>query len=276
MKKLLYIFLFFSSSLLAQNLIPNGDFELGPDSSSAGWLSWVDSTCIIVVPVSGPDLWSVVSFSPDRIVQGNNFCGHIDTAQSGISFVDFWGGESGKATLLAPVIQDSIYNFSCYLKRIPFSSGNPANITFLLSGGDSIFVPNIVNDTSWQYFDTTITASAISNELTVKGSGHSLAGVSVDNMKLEKISSNGIVNYFEKELFKIYPNPTKEIVFIASNNNEKLNVMVSDISGNQISIPISSKNELTTIDFTSCPSGIYFITTQTQKIKLTQKVLVIK
>lgn len=96
MKKLTIILLLLPLGLFGQNLIPNGDFELGPDSSSAGWAigyPW-DSTgngCDPQSFVNGPDDWQIVSSSPDRMVESNMpICNwDIDTAASGKAWIDF-------------------------------------------------------------------------------------------------------------------------------------------------------------------------------------------
>ena len=84
--------------VFSQNLIPNGDFELGPDSSSGGWSIGVwDTTCSPTTIVYGPDFWFVVDATPDRMVEGDiPTCNwDNDTAQSGKAYIDFASGGTG-------------------------------------------------------------------------------------------------------------------------------------------------------------------------------------
>lgn len=56
MKKIFYLFLFLLFALKgnAQNLILNGDFELGGNGSSAEWKWDVDSVCSLILLVICP------------------------------------------------------------------------------------------------------------------------------------------------------------------------------------------------------------------------------
>jgi hypothetical protein len=75
MKKLLNISLFLLLLMplggFAQNLIPNGDFEMGPDSCSVNWEEYADSCTLKGLLVAGPDFWVVTKATPDRFVEGN-------------------------------------------------------------------------------------------------------------------------------------------------------------------------------------------------------------
>lgn len=98
-----------------QNLVPNGDFELGGDSTSIGWLFKLQPNCQGGGPMAGPDFWTVTSPSPDRIIEGQIYCNwDNDTAQSGIAFIVVGGNEAGKTTLLSPLETDSFYRLTCY------------------------------------------------------------------------------------------------------------------------------------------------------------------
>lgn len=125
---LVFILPFLSSS---QNLIPNGDFELGTDSSSVGWVEGFDSTCTITDTVFGPDFWSVISGTPDRLVEGN-ICSNWsdDTAQSGKAFIHLYIGnqagveqEAGSVSLIIPLEKDSSYQLSYYASIVPNKNG---------------------------------------------------------------------------------------------------------------------------------------------------------
>ena len=137
MKKiiLLICIILLISPIIAQNLIPNGDFELGPDSTSAGWTNGVDITCIMIGTVLGPDFWSVVSGTPDRLVGNIVPCWDNHMASSGKAYIDFVNFDAGKTTLTSPLIKDSVYKLS-YLYSLQTFRGNsnqPSRLCFKFS-----------------------------------------------------------------------------------------------------------------------------------------------
>lgn len=200
-----------------QNLIPNGDFELGPDSSSAGWHSWVDSTfCNLTISVNGPDYWIKESGSPDRMVEGTIFTCNWDndTAESGNAYIVIGSGnnnyrEGGKATLLSALEQDTLYHLKYCASLQTFNGFNtqPELVAFIFNnGGDSIVSP-LITSVQWQCYDTVFSSTANSSEIIIRavypvGLG---PAANVDNVKLEKISSTGISTLFrdDKSVFFI-------------------------------------------------------------------------
>ncbi|MDX2360185.1 MAG: hypothetical protein QNK23_05235 [Crocinitomicaceae bacterium] len=187
---ILLLFVLFQSS--AQNLVPNGDFELGPDSSSTGWGYFVDTLCSNTVPVNGPDSWFSTVGSPDRMVEGTVFTCNwdLDTAQSGNAWIDFGYNEAGKTTLTSSVLQDSTYHLSAYLKHESFQgfATDTHRIAFVFNGGDSISSFLVVQSQNWQLFDTIFTATSNSTELTIKGVVLGFSGTKIDNLLLERIN----------------------------------------------------------------------------------------
>ncbi|MFH0865763.1 MAG: hypothetical protein V1904_06185, partial [Bacteroidota bacterium] len=223
MKKLLLLFSFFIFQFsiftcYAQNLIPNGDFELGPDSSSGGWFYGIDSTCTAVGTVYGPDCWSVANGSPDRLVEGDiPTCNwDNDTAYSGKAYVVFGWNEAGKTILVSSLDKDSIYQLKYCAKLETFNNYfEPTRIKFYFNNGyDSILSPFINYSSQWQCYDTIFKATSIISEIEIWGIEFVSSAVKIDNLYLEKISSIGInENYLEMNL-KIYPNPTNDYVVI--------------------------------------------------------------
>ena len=65
---------------------------------------------------------------------------------TGNAFVSFWGGEAGMATPIQPIMKDSVYFLTCFLRKTAISSADPANITFRFSSDDSISFSNIQNN----------------------------------------------------------------------------------------------------------------------------------
>ncbi len=253
-KKLLFILLLIPYFSFGQNLIPNGDFELGPDSTSVGWqVGGFDSTCsLIAYPVAGPDFWVVTLFTPDRIFDGDTCAApNITTAQSGLAYIHFAGGEAGKAVLLSPMEKDSVYRFSYYANvNTGCPQGPPASFVFKFNGGDSIVSPLFYNTTSWQYYDTIFTASNTSTEIEIVGNGLPLQCAGVDNVRLQKLSSISVQNKSNKTYVKIYPNPTSGI-FTVSGAGE---ITIFDLFGRLLLR--TNKKE---IDMSSYPKGVYVL-----------------
>lgn len=274
--------LFYSSPVVAQNLIPNGDFELGPDSSAEGWSLWWDSTCNNPVPVNGPDFWTIVFATPDRELEDDIFggCLHdIDTAQSGRAWVNFGYGEAGKTTLISPLQKDSLYRLSYYYKKESYSNMFPntdRRVEFRFSQGSNIInSPYTTTNTLWQLHDTMFIALSNSTELEIWGIDFFLgggSGVKIDNLSLEKISSTGIIEIYNKEEVSIFPNPTRD-KFTIKTNAKKFNLEIYNTVGiiiiKQLSNILSQE-----IDISDFPTGIYFIKVSFSNQTIIQKLII--
>jgi len=177
----------------SQELIPNGDFELGPDSSSAGWTDDFDSTCSSISSVPGPDFWTVISGTPDRLVKGDIPCNwDNDTNQSGKAYIVMIIAESGKANLLSPLEKDSTYQLSCSLSLETFRGmgTQPARIAFKFNNGDNPWTSPYITTTQWQHFDTVFKASDNATEIEISGIDTVLSGTKIDNVSLVKLTGN--------------------------------------------------------------------------------------
>ncbi|MFP5471983.1 MAG: hypothetical protein ACLGGV_10360, partial [Bacteroidia bacterium] len=145
------------SGAFAQNLVPNPSFEEGPNRTSAEWTYGLKSDCTFDSPIVGPDYWTVVKPTPDRMIEGDIPCNwDNDTAQSGSSYIVLGissgiYGESGKATLISPIQKDSIYLLSYYVSRETFrgASTQPYRCAFIFNA-DTLISSYIV-DNEWEY-----------------------------------------------------------------------------------------------------------------------------
>lgn len=259
---------------MGQNLIPNSDFEFGPDSSSTGWIAWADTTCTDVLPMNGPDLWTNISSSPDRMVEGGVFTCNWDndTAQSGKAWVDFgWVDEAGKTTLITPLEVDSFYLLSGYTKLETFQGvvTQPHRVAFVFNnGGDSIVAP--YSSTQWQYFDTLFVASANSSELTIIGIETVGSATKVDNISLQKVSSTSINDIYNiKNLITIYPNPATDILNIKS-PFEIYEIEILDLFGRSLLVTTSHP-----INVSQLNSGNYLLKLTTKKNIIIKKLSII-
>ncbi len=262
-KLLLLIFLPFSFFSFSQNLIPNGDFELGPNRTSAEWLWGMDSDCVFTDTVLGPDYWTVVEPSPDRLVEGDIFCGwNNDTAQSGNAFIVLGyspPGETGKTTLLSSLEADSLYYLKYYISYQGGCSGtpSPARVTFKFNGGDSIISPFILNNQSWTEYDTIFIASANSTEIEISGSGTLNSCSNVDNISLIKVTSSFVKNNVQTNSIKIYPNPSLGFLYITDDNIG--DIRIYNLLGQGMKFSFFKENNTFSLNLSELSSGVYFI-----------------
>lgn len=249
-----------------QNLIPNGDFEMGPDSTSQGWQ--LGTPCSTPVPLPGPNFWVVTSGSPDRMIEGDILCNwDIDTAQSGKAYIvegKLSGiGEGGKAVLIVPLQKDSLYKLSYYLKLETFRGNNlqPNRISFNFNNGGNIIVsPYTNNSTVWQYHEITFISIANSSEIELLGIEPVYSASKIDNVFLIKLIGTGILNYKEtKDIVNVYPNPSNgSFSFEYTIKQDDTGIIrIYDLTGKLVEEQqlISDKNQLQ-LNSTIC-NGIY-------------------
>jgi hypothetical protein len=277
MKKLTYILLILSClSLNAQNLIPNGDFELGPDSSSNGWTDGFDSVCNLVGVVLGPDFWVIDENTPDRLIEGDIPCNwDNDTAQSGKAYVIFGYAEAGKANLISHLQKDSLYRLKYCISLETFRGFfiQPFHIEFIFNnGGDTI--PSVYANypSQWLCYDTLFIASANSTEIKIRGIDFVNSGVKIDNISLTKESSTGInaVKNIKEELI-VFPNPASK-KFIIKTTSRKFNLEIYNSLGIIVKqLNNTSLNEIDVSDFTA---GIYFIKASFSNQIIIQKLII--
>jgi len=286
MKKLLLLLLLLCSNVCAtmhaQNLIPNGDFELGPDSSSAGWavgypFDTIGGGCNSQSLLNGPSYWYVVSGSPDRMVwthmPGCNW--DNDSAYSGNAYCVFGSGnnnytEAGKATLISPLEKDSVYHLHYCLSWQTFEgvSTDPCQIAIIFNnGGNSINSP-IITTKVWNCFDTLFFAASNSTEITIRGIYPTglYPAANVDNLFLEKISGTGIniINANDENVI-VFPNPANNLLNIKT-INKIYNVAISDFYGRTL-----LRDNKSLIDTSCLSSGMYIIRIKTDKGFSTKK-----
>lgn len=285
MKKIiLIIFILYCGLCRAQNLIPNGDFELGPDSSSNSWyigypFDTTGNGCSPTTFLSGPDFWIKTAGSPDRLHEDNMpICGwSMDTAYTGKAYCQFVSGnngayEAGKTTLISPLVKDTIYKLHyCVMLQTFLGQGTaPAQTAFVFNNSSDSFASPLIFIAQWQCFDTIFTASNSATEITVRGvypiGG---AGMNVDNLILQKWTPTGINEFKDSNTaISLFPNPVNGILNIKT-NNKIIDVEICDLSGRLI-----IKDNKPNIDITGFDAGVYFIKIKTDKKYLVQKIII--
>lgn len=211
-KNILLIILIFSSFLnFGQvNLIPNGDFELGPLNSSAGWENEINNNCEVIGSMQGPLNWERITGSPDRLILGDIPCNWDDDIPfSGNAYIVLGYQESGKATLIETLNSDKSYKVKYYAKMETFRNISNDSISFLLIiGNDTVKSPIIFHNSEWSYYEYDYHPTSNFNTLTLKVVDFVSTGVKIDKIELEVIDS---LNSFENIVtnpYLIYPNPS--------------------------------------------------------------------
>ena len=273
----IFFMLLISTTSFSQNLIPNGDFELGPDSSSAGWYTLIDSSCSSTFTILGPDFWTVVNGSPDRLIENKIPCNwNNDTAQSGKAYVDFGNDEAGKIILLSSLKKDSSYHLSCYLSLQTFRglSTESMHLEFRFNNGGNTIAALYVNNTQWKYYDTTFVATANSTEMEIWGIDPVVSAANCDNVSLIKITNTSISNLFYfKNKIKIYPNPSTGPFQIECENDAEFKIY--NLWGDELNY-INSKtiNKSNHFDLSGFAKGVYFIQIKTEREIIIEKILI--
>lgn len=277
MKKLTFILLLLPLGLFAQNLIPNGDFELGPDSSSVGWSSSFDSTCTGTYPLNGPNSWVGISSSPDRLVEGTIYdCNWSnDTAQSGKAYVLFGYYEAGKTTLLFPLEKDSIYRLKYFISLQTFNGqyNDSCHCEFRFNNNGNTIIAPYISSEYWQYIDTTFIAESNSTELEIWGIDMVSSGNNIDNISLTKEPVNYIAESERyKTVFDFYPNPSTGIVQI--DINESAEIDIYNLLNERV-FHKSISSDINIIDLSQLPKGLYFLNLINKQRTVIQKKIII-
>lgn len=271
----------------AQNLVPNPSFELGPIEPTWGWLYAADgisfTNCDTIIPLGGPNDWTVTRHSPDRVVEnGVQLCGQdIDTAAFDSCYVLFGGDndlqytEAGKKTLISALIGDSAYNLSYYTKRETWGAPHiflPSRLHFAFNNGDTIVSPLISDTLQWLRFDTTFIASSSATELEIFCVGDTFCGVKLDSISLQKTILTSIKSLPIEQSITIYPNPTTN-QFTIDGTTEPYDLTIYNSIGqllfNETNVTEMSK----TIDTSNYFNGILFVQINSANEIYTQKII---
>lgn len=127
------------------------------------------------------------------------------------------------------------------------------DITFTFKANDNYVISSVLVDNVAQPADTFYTFTSVNANHTIQ----------ID-------FAVGIDDFSDQNSVKIYPNPTNGIIRIDM-DQEFHNLQIADITGKVLfSQPINGKVQ--TLDITSYPAGLYFITLTSKEGKVTRKV----
>ena len=162
-----------------------------------------------------------------------------------------------------PLQKDSVYHLSYYVKLETFShlTFQPVRIAFVFNNNGDSLTSSFVSDTIWHYRDTIFISATNSTEIEITGADSSSSAVDVDNVKLEKVSSNGIGDYFNQKDLKIYPNPTQDIITIEGTALKSYTII--DMLGRKYKEAEFADASQNTIYVGDLPKGMYFVAVKT-------------
>lgn len=83
---------------------------------------------------------------------------------------------------------------------------------------------------------------------------------------------------FEKQLFKLFPNPTESVVFIEYESlkyGQDFQIQITDISGKYISVPMQSQGATLQLNVAQLANGVYFVQVKNKNISLGSQKLMI-
>ena len=280
MKKLLLLFSFciFTfcnlNSLKAQNLIQNGDFEQGYDTSTGQWMYPLYYNCIANTneTVIGLDFWTVTIGEPGRFVYGSPFFNCYDNiiSHSGVAHVGFNGNDGGQTVLINPLIAGNEYKLEYYacLDSMWFvydtSQGFTPNtwIKFSFNNGGNIFNSPLITYTGygdWIKYDTFFTAQSNSTIFKFQGNNQSPHVIYMDDISLEEDSTaDAIKGNYNSESINISPNPATAQLHISAENLNDYSLKIYTVTG-QLVMQAGKLKGNSDIDIAALPRGVYLL-----------------
>ena len=168
------------------------------------------------------------------------------------------GGLNGLFPFIRPSMESAPWEYwdSTYWKNVP----HPTLGNFHLAGLATN--PDMSRAKSWAYIDSTLNfvAPRIVCALGLPG----CTGATTANV--EQLNASEV---------SVFPNPSASFVNIRTNDvgNQLVAITVTDLSGRQVKVAGDIKNNSYRLDHADLTPGMYFLTIQTRKGVMTQKVL---
>ena len=290
MRKIILLFTFCALfyTCIAQNLIPNGGFDQGPDWSVEMKDHWpIDSICNLndSVYLAGPDYWYSYGDVAPRIVYGRPFtnCYENTIPPSMPSWLGINYDEKVGVILTSPLKPGSIYKLSYYVKidSVAASWFPQANVNtwaifkFLNPNGNVLQSPTFTiqnNLHTWQQYDTVFTATVNSDVFEIWGTDTIIIETNLlfDNFELSEITSVGELQAIQQP--SIYFSQDK--IVIENYNYDDYNVSVYDVIGNCVYFNKKIGKSFLKIPSSYLNKGIYLVTVQSNNLMYSKKVLI--
>ncbi|MFH2143906.1 MAG: T9SS type A sorting domain-containing protein [Bacteroidota bacterium] len=285
----LLIILLFYSYLPAQNLIPNGGFDEGPDWSCCMiFPAPMDSACNVIdsVYLAGPDYWYSYGDASIRFVYENPIIECYDntippTMPSWI-FINQY--EKVGVSLTIPLISGHKYRLSYYVKIDSVSTvlfpiyGQMDTWAYFIfnNSGNIIQSPtfNIQNNLNiWQQYDTTFFAESNSDVIEIWGNDSIFTVLLFDNFELTEISTS-----IEETDFNSYNQPNiytiKKEIIVETFHSEQYCISVFDILGKCVYSETIKEKGINKIHTNNLNNGVYLINIQSNNLFFSKKVLI--
>ncbi|MBD3639076.1 MAG: T9SS type A sorting domain-containing protein [Crocinitomicaceae bacterium] len=216
---------------IAQNMIPNPDWEIGPVDSSDPFTGWNSN--------GSPNEWAPIA-TPDRIVYGSPAIsrdGH--PPYSGNAYCVFYGpqfSEGGRCALTYPIETGKTYCLSAWLDVDDNFDNGPGRMQFMFDT-DTINTPFVTNAGDWQFFDTTFTATGYSDSLYLFADGENL--MKIDYMIMDTVGcSSGQAATIQEQtenIFSVFTNTANNELILSLNEipTTPIQIAVYDILGRE-------------------------------------------
>lgn len=177
-------------------------------------------------------------------------------------------------TQIAPTQQSNIYIYNLYTfgKYIVYSEGDDnVNRTVNLSsdyGQNFIEIAGLATDT---YVEDVVSIVGYKNKLIISQQygQNQITSISKCGMEYTLYTVGVNETNFEKNVFKIFPNPAANNLTITFQNKVPQEISIFDLQGNKVKqIEITNSNKNFDIDINDLSNGLYFIGTNGQYTKL--------
>ena len=298
---------------LSQNLVPNPSFEdtiVCPSSlnqvyNSESWTSFggtpdyfnsCDQSLTVGVPINGFGYqW------PDDTT-GKGYCGIYTLIWGFPNYREFIGTQlnetlvAGQSYYVSFKVNWAGYNcatngIGVRFTNVAYSEFSPAptdNTVHVVS--DSIITDTLnwvnitgkfVADSVYNYIVVgsfydyqTIDSTLLNGTTTCDGAYYYIDNICVSTDSMTCNSNVALPETYLKDVIKIYPNPTKEEVFIEINGKEKLEVLMYNSTGQLV----IQKNIFPTINnklnLSNLQTGVYFLHLTTEQSTITKKIII--
>ncbi|HBX50971.1 MAG TPA: hypothetical protein DEH02_07895 [Bacteroidales bacterium] len=273
----------------AQNLIPNGGFDEGPDWSCLMLYQCpIDSHCNIIdtVYLAGPDYWYSYGDMSVRFVYGRPFgdCWDNTIPPSMPSWIAINSYERVGVNLISSLKQGFTYCLSYYVKidstnaTYSLLAQKPTWAYFILNhGGNVITSPTFTMQNNlhiWKKYDTTFIASANSDNFEIWGVDTILTGILFDNFELIELGT-GIKKNSTTSFKKLDIYVTQHNLIIKNFEAETYRVSVSNLSGKTVYSGTIYGNQKYAIPCSSLSRSVYVVSVFSDKIYFSKKIVII-
>jgi len=146
------------------------------------------------------------------------------------------------------------------------SSGSPVFVVFR----DDVAISDFLTTSTFEYNDNNVPIGNYSYTVKAYYDADEIYS-EVSNEEEVEITSLAVNKIANK--FKIYPNPTKNVLNIEFSNYENYTINITDITGKNIYC-ILGNNKLNSIDISGLSKGLYFVKIKTEDETFTEKIIV--